>query len=220
MKNIIKICTLTAVVALGVVSFAHAQANVAFTQDLTIGSTGSEVVALQQQLVAKGYLVMPAGTAYGYFGNLTKVALANWQAANGISPALGYFGPLSRAAISTSVAQNNAGPAATISNVSVRNTPTGTGAVALAGSKTVTWQTSNFPTGSRVDINLLKKTSDSPATYTLLRTVVRSTVNDGVEIWVPQAGETSANVYVEVVCSNSSQFKYGCTSASQPMRVE
>lgn len=75
-----------------------ASACASFTQDLTVGSTGSQVVALQQMLVAKGYLTMPAGTAYGYFGSLTKAGVARWQAANGVSPAAGYWGPKSRAA--------------------------------------------------------------------------------------------------------------------------
>src|SRR3990167_1093619 len=39
-----------------------------FTMNLTIGSTGPEVVALQQIMVAQGRLVMPVGVAYGYFG--------------------------------------------------------------------------------------------------------------------------------------------------------
>ncbi len=67
-----------------------------FTTDLTVGSTGPQVVALQQMLVAQGHLVMPAGVAYGYFGSLTKAAVMRWQAANGV-PATGYFGPISRA---------------------------------------------------------------------------------------------------------------------------
>ncbi len=72
-------------------------ASVTFTQNLTVGSRGAEVVALQQMLVAQGHLVMPAGVAYGYFGVLTKAAVARWQAANGVAPALGYWGPISRA---------------------------------------------------------------------------------------------------------------------------
>ena len=60
-----------------------------FTMNLTVGSTGSQVVSLQQALVAEGHLVMPAGVAMGYFGNLTKAAVAKWQAANGVSPAAG-----------------------------------------------------------------------------------------------------------------------------------
>ena len=67
-----------------------------FTQNLTIGSTGSEVSALQQMLAAGGHLVMPAGVAFGYFGSLTQKAVARWQASNGVAPAVGYWGPLSR----------------------------------------------------------------------------------------------------------------------------
>ena len=74
-------------------------ASVTFTSDLTVGSTGAEVTALQQFLVSKGNLVMPAGVAYGYFGALTQAALAKYQAAVGITPAVGYFGPITRAKV-------------------------------------------------------------------------------------------------------------------------
>ncbi|MDO8569313.1 MAG: peptidoglycan-binding domain-containing protein [bacterium] len=72
-----------------------------FNTNLTIGSTGTDVVALQTYLVNNGYLVMPAGVSKGYFGNLTRAAVARWQAANGITPAVGYFGPISRRTIAT-----------------------------------------------------------------------------------------------------------------------
>lgn len=68
-----------------------------FTTDLTVGSTGAHVTALQQFLVSKGFLTMPAGVAYGYFGTLTQSALGKYQASVGISPAAGYFGPITRA---------------------------------------------------------------------------------------------------------------------------
>ena len=67
-----------------------------FTSDLTVGSKGSEVSCLQGVLISKGYLKIAAST--GYFGSLTKAAVAAWQSASGISPAAGYFGPKSRAA--------------------------------------------------------------------------------------------------------------------------
>lgn len=70
-----------------------------FNTDLTVGSTGADVTELQKILVSKGHLVMPAGASYGYFGTLTRAALAKWQAAEGISPAAGYFGPISRARV-------------------------------------------------------------------------------------------------------------------------
>ncbi len=72
-----------------------------FTTDLTVGSKGAEVTALQQFLVSKGNLVMPVGVAMGYFGPLTKSALASYQASAGISPAVGYFGPITRAKVNS-----------------------------------------------------------------------------------------------------------------------
>ncbi|MDD5430704.1 MAG: peptidoglycan-binding domain-containing protein [Candidatus Pacebacteria bacterium] len=66
--------------------------------NLTVGSTGEVVKALQQYLNASGYAVALSGAGSvgnesTYFGNATKAALAKWQAANGIS-ATGYFGSI------------------------------------------------------------------------------------------------------------------------------
>jgi peptidoglycan hydrolase-like protein with peptidoglycan-binding domain len=65
------------------------------SKDLTIGSTGDEVKALQ---AAVG--VTPAT---GYFGAATKAAVVKFQASKGIS-ATGYVGPLTRAALNGSAA--------------------------------------------------------------------------------------------------------------------
>jgi len=70
-----------------------------FTRNLTIGSTGADVVALQSFLVARGALTMPVGVSMGYFGTLTRAALAQYQASVGIAPPAGYFGPITRAHI-------------------------------------------------------------------------------------------------------------------------
>ncbi len=75
-----------------------------FTSDLTLGSTGAQVTRLQQFLVTNGYLVMPTGVAYGYFGTLTQAALSRFQAAQSISPTAGYFGPITRARINAILA--------------------------------------------------------------------------------------------------------------------
>jgi hypothetical protein len=74
-----------------------------FTRDLTVGSRGDDVKCLQQWLNANGYQVAATGPGSPgnestYFGQLTKAAVAKWQAAKGISPAAGYFGSKSRAA--------------------------------------------------------------------------------------------------------------------------
>lgn len=72
-----------------------------YTRDITMGSTGADVVALQDFLVAKGHLVIPAGVSKGYFGALTRSALAKYQASVMISPAVGYFGPMTRAKVAS-----------------------------------------------------------------------------------------------------------------------
>ena len=76
-------------------------ASASFTKDLTVGSTGSEVSALQNVLVSGGYLVMPAGASMGYFGSLTKAAVMKWQAAVGL-PSTGFVGSMSRAKLNAS----------------------------------------------------------------------------------------------------------------------
>lgn len=75
-----------------------------WTRDLTVGSTGDDVKALQQYLNSHGAQVAASGAGSpgnesSYFGSLTRAALAKWQAANGVSPAAGYFGPITRAKI-------------------------------------------------------------------------------------------------------------------------
>lgn len=72
------------------------------TKNLTVGSRGDEVTALQQYLENGGYLVMPAGADYGYFGAITKAAVVAWQKEVGL-PSTGYFGPMSRAKLAEAV---------------------------------------------------------------------------------------------------------------------
>ncbi len=77
-----------------------------FTKDLTVGSTGADVKALQQFLNAHGATVATsgagsAGMETSTFGPATKAALVKFQSANGITPASGYFGPKTRAFIAS-----------------------------------------------------------------------------------------------------------------------
>ena len=77
-------------------------ASYTFTRSLTVGAQGADVTALQNFLIAKGHTI--AAGATGYFGAQTAAAVAAWQAANGVTPAVGYFGPVSQAKYNASVA--------------------------------------------------------------------------------------------------------------------
>ncbi|MFA7193502.1 MAG: peptidoglycan-binding protein [Candidatus Paceibacterota bacterium] len=81
-----------------------------FMRDLTLGSTGSDVVSLQTFLESKGKLTMPVGVSKGYFGQLTRQALASYQASVGIAPAVGYFGPITRSNVALACAPGNPNP--------------------------------------------------------------------------------------------------------------
>jgi len=85
-----------------------------FTVNLSYGSTGPDVVALQQMLIDAGLLKIAAPT--GWFGPMTKAALAQWQAAHGVAPAVGFFGPITRAAILAANAGSTTTTTTTTSN--------------------------------------------------------------------------------------------------------
>ena len=80
-----------------------------YTRNLTLGSTGADVVAIQTYLEGKGTLVIPTGVSKGYFGPLTRSALASYQASVGIAPAVGYFGPITMGRVTADCATSNNG---------------------------------------------------------------------------------------------------------------
>ena len=78
-------------------------ASAVFARDLQLGSTGADVKELQIYLNTHGYPVATAGAGSPgnettYFGSATRAALARFQSAHDVAPAVGYFGPLTRAA--------------------------------------------------------------------------------------------------------------------------
>ena len=96
MKKVL-IASGVAVLAFAMVAGA---ATSTFTSNLTVGSTGPEVVALQTALISAGFNIpaITSGVAQkGYFGSQTKAAVAAYQVAKGIvNPGTGFFGPLTR----------------------------------------------------------------------------------------------------------------------------
>jgi hypothetical protein len=81
----------------------------AFSQNLQFGMNNSDVRRLQIFLNARGFVIAASGAGSPgnettYFGSATRAALARFQAANRISPAVGYFGPTTRAFVNGSSA--------------------------------------------------------------------------------------------------------------------
>jgi len=56
-----------------------------FTKPIVYGETSSEVTALQKALVRLGFLVMPVGVAFGYYGDKTRIAVYNFQVAKQVA---------------------------------------------------------------------------------------------------------------------------------------
>ncbi len=103
---VVAVSAATVIALSGVLPLAARAAT--FSRDLTVGSKGDDVTALQQFLIDGGYLKIAQPT--GYFGRLTKAAVAAWQKASGVSPAAGYFGPRSRAAYVAMAGGSGSGP--------------------------------------------------------------------------------------------------------------
>ena len=80
-----------------------------FTRNLTIGSTGDDVKALQRILISEGVWTTPSVGATGYFGPITKNSLAAFQDKHaaeiliplGLTKGTGYFGPSTRSYIAS-----------------------------------------------------------------------------------------------------------------------
>lgn len=80
---------------------------VSITRTLNEGSTGDDIAAWQEFLVAenKGAAAQALkqafdrGAAHGYFGFLTGAATVEWQFAHGITPTYPVVGPQTRAAL-------------------------------------------------------------------------------------------------------------------------
>lgn len=75
--------------------------------DLSIGIFEASVMHLQTFLIAEntGSAAQELSTVgpTEYFGPLTRAALAEYQAAHGIAPALGYYGPITRGYIESTL---------------------------------------------------------------------------------------------------------------------
>lgn len=107
-------------------------------QNLMPGSQGDDVTALQTWLKSQGFFPKEQ-EATGYYGDITKKAVADWQKSVGIqttSTDAGYFGPQSRTALAN-LSTGTGGGTPTYSNVPAGSNsymnPGGTGAPVIGG---------------------------------------------------------------------------------------
>jgi N-acetylmuramoyl-L-alanine amidase len=80
--------------------------NILLGRDLAMGTTGQDVIVLQGLMSELGYLNVPSGVPFGYYGTLTKNAVAQYQAALNVSPTMGYFGPITKTAMRAQFSQH------------------------------------------------------------------------------------------------------------------
>lgn len=119
-----------------------------FSLSLTVGSTGPEVTKLQQFLLAKGWLSLE--NVSGYFGPLTKAALAKYQTVKGIVPGSGYFGPITIAAVNAECTVNSNTPKVRLLS------PNGGELLTEGDSLTIKWGKSNLPVDSKIRLTVYK----------------------------------------------------------------
>lgn len=136
-----KVLIATGIAALAFASIAGAQ-GYTFNTNLTVGSTGPDVVALQTWLIANGYSIpsiSSGAAAKGYFGSQTKAAVATYQKAVGL-PNTGFFGPLTQAKL-------NSGATMTVGGSTSITCPAGYVCTAVGNTGTGTTGTVSGPTG-------------------------------------------------------------------------
>ena len=113
MKKRSMFCKTIAIALLAFMLFAVPCASANAAGLLKIGSTGSEVRAMQQRLIGEGYL--PPDGADGVFGPATRAALVAFQRDNGLA-ADGVYGPKTAAVLEKDRSETNSGkPVITVS---------------------------------------------------------------------------------------------------------
>ncbi|MDE1940845.1 MAG: peptidoglycan-binding protein [Patescibacteria group bacterium] len=139
-------------IAAGVATLAITMVAVAasysFNTNLTVGSTGPDVVALQQALMGMGYSIpaLSSGAAQpGYFGSQTKTAVMKYQSEHSI-PNTGFVGPLTRGSL-------NSGTSVATTPSSTFTCPVGYTCTANPGTVTTPGQTTTPVVGTTAGIS-------------------------------------------------------------------
>ncbi len=119
-----------------------------YTRNLTVGARGADVTSLQMFLQSKGFF--PASqAATGFFGPLTRTALAAYQTSKNIAPAAGFFGPITRAAVN---AEGTTPTTPTTPGTSTPTTPGLTGVEGTLDTRLATTPSDNSNVRTQTDV--------------------------------------------------------------------
>lgn len=216
MTYINKFITVRTIIALAVAmlvlvsvnSSAHAQSIVnKFNQNLYFGTVSSDVEDFQIFLQGQGYFTSPVN---GKFDKNTKEAVIRFQRAH-VIPGTGNVGPLTRGIANIiSASSLDRGSLAMINPL--------TGNIEVGQTQNVNWTSDNYGS-SNVKINLIRKVSENPNRYELVRTIATSTMNDGVAVWVPAPTDMGKDLSIEVGCVGTTQTCQATDATDSSMAV-
>jgi peptidoglycan hydrolase-like protein with peptidoglycan-binding domain len=193
------------VIAMGLFILPQAASADAITRVLSVGSRGAEVQALQQVLVALGYLAV---APTGYFGATTKQALIALQKANNLPP-VGSTGPKTRAIVNAkflTLASMGSGAASTTNSASASTS---------APATVLTQSSSSQPVPSSTAIVSAPSPNDPPK-ITLVApsaTLPRTTTQTTLQITTDKAAYCHYGTQPLMSLSSMPSFSYSGSTA-------
>jgi hypothetical protein len=95
--------------------------------------------------------------------------------------------------------------------------PIGGQTAAVGQIQNVSWTSTDY-SSDKVNVNLIRKVSDNPASYALVRTIVSNKKNTGQATWIPNIKDTG-DLFIEVGCVTSDQACRTVTDTSRPLAV-
>jgi len=127
-----------------------------FKRNLSFGSRGQDVVALQTFLEAKGHLSIPRGIPKGFFGVRTLAALKKYQQSERITPPNGYLGPITREKIKggNSIASSTPITTPKVKGPITLISPNGGESLTIGTKSNVQWTTTSTSTSPKISIYL------------------------------------------------------------------
>ncbi|MDE2037656.1 MAG: PKD domain-containing protein [Patescibacteria group bacterium] len=155
-----------------------------FTRNLGLGSTGYDVVLLQNWLIAHGFDIQAISSGQqqkGYFGYETSAALQRYQASIGL-PATGFFGSMTISAIGSSCVSN----------------PTAQSSGSASGAQLSASLDSSSPLSSTILISTGSQTQDVPLEVFDLRSNGATSTLQALKIDINTTGQPFPSIFSNI----------------------